>query len=89
MNNKTLIAIIIIIVAIICVAAYMLMPHSYGPGTYVVGQDIPAGTYDRTGFALGDSCQICGSYMIVTDGTTVTVDSGEIIYINGTTTPWW
>lgn len=88
-DKKVIAIIVIIIIAVVGVAAYMLMPHSYGPGNYIVGKDIPAGTYERTGAAIGVPCGINGDYLIVDDGANVTVESGEIIYINSSTENWW
>lgn len=84
-DKKVIAIIVIIIIAVVGVAAYMLMPHSYGPGNYIVGKDIPAGTYERTGTAIGFPCEIKGNILIFEDGANVTVKSGEIIYINSST----
>jgi hypothetical protein len=89
MENNKIIAIIVVI-AVVLVAGYYcyttFVAHpSYGEGTYVVGENISAGTYYRDGVAYSTGHMIsAGDLLIIDDepGNTVYVEQGNITFIN-------
>lgn len=93
MNSLTKKIIILAVVIILCIGCYFLYENTakqtYNEGVYVVGDNISAGTYERTGSAYvlnGGFISMGDTVVIKNDtGAEVFVKSGTLKYINDTT----
>ena len=92
LNKKSILIIIIIIIAILAVCYFAgvfnsigIPGTSYGEGSYVVGQDIPAGTYSTDGLVTGGPIEYHGyeQKIIVENGANVEVPEGVTITFEG------
>ena len=94
MEKNSMIAIIIIVALVAIIGGYAVMNSishpTYGPGTYIVGENITPGTYNRsdTAYVLNGHFISAGDIMVVDNSPNakVVVEEGEITKINDSTT---
>lgn len=93
MERNNLIAIIVIVALVAVVGGYAVMNSvnhpTYGEGTYIVGEDISPGTYNRTdtAYVLNGHFISAGDIMVIDNSPNakVVVEKGEITKINDST----